>query len=382
MFALTPAQILAALHSRFPELKLISGEDVFVVGGALRDLFFGTPPNDLDLTAVNGEAIATELARRTRRQVITLGTDRHASQRVVISGRIYDFTTILERSLLADLARRDFTMNAMAVPLTGDTLHDPFGGRAAIAERRISMVREQNLLDDPLRLLKAVRMAVLFDCRIDTATSGSIRKHASLITAAAPERLSFELDLILGSAAAARGVELIGELALDRPLFGRPIAAAAAEGISRCDDLLARWMLLLDDREQADVDRFAERMRWSVERRRNLSAARRLVDRLGSGDHPAIAAFDAGERAARCAACWLEAVGEAALAARLIEIRSDRPELFSTRALLGGEEIAALAGIEAGPRLGALKRQLLEAQLRGEVHDRAQAERFITTLAG
>jgi tRNA nucleotidyltransferase/poly(A) polymerase len=377
MYDLTPPQILSDLHSRFPELKLIPSAEVFIVGGALRDLFFGVAPGDLDLTAVDGEAVAAELARRVRRHVITLGTDRHASQRVVVSGRIYDFTTILERSLLADLARRDFTMNAMALALTGDAFHDPFGGRAAIAQRRVSMVREQNFMEDPLRLLKGVRMAVLLDCQIDEVTCEAIRRHVSMISEVAPERLSFELDLILAHPDAGRGIELLRELSLDHPLFGRRLAGEVAGEISRCDDLLARWMLLLGGRKQEEADRFADRMRWSLERRRSLAAARRLVERLRVDDHPVVAAYDAGERASRAAACWFEAVGEPEQAARLTAACADRPELFATRALLAGTEIAALAGIEAGPRLGALKRQLLEAQLRGEVKTRAEAERYV-----
>src|SRR5688572_16326563 len=100
------------LIRRFPALAKVA--DCYVVGGAIRDLLLGRNPADADV-ACNDPLTA---ARRIRDRVIRLGDAEHLSAyRLVESGHVYDFAELLDHDIDADLARRDFTMNAMAVHL-------------------------------------------------------------------------------------------------------------------------------------------------------------------------------------------------------------------------------------------------------------------------
>jgi hypothetical protein len=143
------------LTRRFPALARL-GEDAYVVGGAVRDLLLGRDPADADVACLDPLAAA----RSIRDKVIRLGDEEHLSAwRVVEGTHVYDFAELLDHDIDADLARRDFTMNAMAVHLARGQLLDPHGGQRDLEARLVRMVQPSNFDDDPLRALKGVRMA-------------------------------------------------------------------------------------------------------------------------------------------------------------------------------------------------------------------------------
>src|SRR5215210_886529 len=93
----------------------------------------------------------------------------------------------------ADLGARDFTINAMAEPLAGGELLDPHGGREDLAARRLRMVSPAALSDDPLRTLRAARLAVELELELELETRAAVREHAPGLAAVAPERVFAEL---------------------------------------------------------------------------------------------------------------------------------------------------------------------------------------------
>jgi tRNA nucleotidyltransferase/poly(A) polymerase len=335
------------LLRRFPALSRVPAES-FVVGGAVRDLLLGLDPADVDVACRDPLACAQSVSDR----VIRLGTGDHLSAfRVVFGGHVYDFAELLDGNIDADLARRDFTINAMAVPLSGvRAVLDPHDGRGDLSRRLVRMIDESNFDDDPLRCLKAVRMAVQFGFEIDPDTLAAIRKRAQRISDVAPERVSYELSVIFSAGRFRQAVALLRATALDAPLFGgigKPFQA---------DDLgpAGAYALLV-----TDPHAYAKRWRWSAALLRDVLAIRALVDA-----HDRVALFDAGEAAARQLPAVLLALGRDGAVAM--------PD-FATRSLLDGEEIGRLTGLGEGLQLGRIKRRLLEAQLRGEIGSRDDA---------
>lgn len=344
------------LLRRFPRLAKLSG-GCYVVGGAVRDLLLGLDPLDVDVACTD----PLTCARRVSERVIRLGSEEHLSAYRVVDGEhIYDFAELLDGDIGADLARRDFTINAMAVDLANDRLIDPHGGRQDLDRRLVRMVDEANFDDDPLRCLKAVRMAVQFGFAIDEKTLEVIRRRAGRITEIAAERVTYELSVIFSANQFRRAVELLRQTGLDVPLFDRPLHADYRE-----DDisLAGAYALLVDDPRS-----YAKRWRWSSDLLRDVTALQRLLSLRGD---LRIILYDAGERVARQLPPLLRALGR--------DGDVPMPD-FSARALLSGREIASLLGIEEGPELGRLKRALLEAQIRGEVTTHEAAVEYLRRL--
>ena len=180
------------LFALFPALRKLPA-NAYVVGGAVRDLLRGAPPADVDVACADPLAVAQLLGRK----VIRLGREEHISAyRVVDGDHVYDFAALLDDSIDADLGRRDFTINAMAVDLGSGALLDPHGGQRDLAGRVVRMVDAANFDDDPLRMLKAIRMAVRLRFATDGDTVAAIRPRANAIDRVAAERVAYELSEI------------------------------------------------------------------------------------------------------------------------------------------------------------------------------------------
>ena len=171
---------------------LLRGEEAYVVGGAVRDELLGRGVLDLDIACAAPEHTARAYARRVDGAPFPL-SERHGAWRVALEdGRTVDFTP-LRGDIESDLASRDFTVNAVARPLSGGELIDPFEGRADLEQGVIRAVSDTVFEDDPLRLLRAVRLADELHFRIELRTEGLIRRHADLVLRSAGERILGEL---------------------------------------------------------------------------------------------------------------------------------------------------------------------------------------------
>lgn len=335
----------------FPAIAKL-GPHCYVVGGAVRDLLLGVEPADVDVACPDPLAAAQSI----RHKVIRLGDQEHLSAyRVVLGEHVYDFAAILDDDIDADLARRDFTVNAMAIELATDTLLDPHGGRRDIEARIVRVVKESNFDDDPLRMLKGVRMAVKYDFSLDPATLDAIRARATRILEVATERVIYELSVIFSSSRARKAVDLLRATRLDEPLGLHP-RDFHADDVS----LAGSYALLVGD-PRAHADRW----RWSESLLRDVLTLRHLVER-----HDRISLYDAGEEVARQLPGVLRALGR--------DANVEMPD-FSIRPLLTGNEIAKITSVAPGKELGRIKRALLEAQVRGEVKTKEEAERFALT---
>jgi tRNA nucleotidyltransferase/poly(A) polymerase len=241
------------------------------------------------------------------------------------------------------------------VRLSDGELLDPFDGRGDLGRRLVRMIDPRNFDDDPLRMVKAIRMAVTFGFNLDGATSEAIRAGAASVLRVAGERIGSELAMIFSAAAFRRALALLRETGLDVPLFGEPVDPSRFHA----DDVsLAAALALLASNPRS----LAERFRLSDGLLREVTTLQRLANEASL-----FALYDAGESIALQLPPLLRALGRDDVA---------MPD-FSLAPLLTGDEIAALVGEPPGPRIGQLKRALLEAQLRGEVKEREQAVAFL-----
>ncbi|HEV2713093.1 MAG TPA: hypothetical protein VGU26_08350 [Gaiellaceae bacterium] len=190
--------------------EVLAGEEAWVVGGAIRDELLGRAVVDLDIACRDPEAAA----RRYGGPVFPL-SDRHGAWRVALpDGRTVDFTPLRD-GIESDLATRDFTINAIARPLDGGDHVDPFKGRADLQRREIRAISPSVFEDDPLRLLRAVRLEDELGFAIDEETERLVRAHAQLVTRPAGERILAELLRLTDA-----GYERLAELGLLAPLGG------------------------------------------------------------------------------------------------------------------------------------------------------------------
>jgi hypothetical protein len=182
----SPAELIALVRLVF------AGGEAYVVGGAVRDERLGRPVVDLDIACAAPREAARAFAARVGGAPFPL-SERHGAWRVVVEGgRSVDFTP-LPGPIEADLATRDFTINAVAVPLAGGDPVDPFEGLPDLDEGVIRAVSAGIFEADPLRLLRAVRMADELGFRIESRTARLAREQARLVTRAAGERVLAEL---------------------------------------------------------------------------------------------------------------------------------------------------------------------------------------------
>ena len=196
--------------------EALGGTTAWLVGGAVRDRLHQTGSDlpfahlDLDLI-VDGDvrAAAKQLARAAGGPAFEL-SDAFGAWRVIAGDRTWqaDLTPMRGGSLESDLSLRDFTVNAIAEPLAGGELVDPFDGAHDLDARRLRMVGPQSFADDPLRVLRLARFAVMLGLAPEEGTVASARHAAAELAQVAPERIFYELKRIVVADGAVEGLVL------------------------------------------------------------------------------------------------------------------------------------------------------------------------------
>jgi poly(A) polymerase len=198
--------------------------DAWIVGGALRDELLGRPVRDVDV-AVAGDPAgpARELAARVRGPVFRL-SEAFGAWRVIDRrhGLVWDFAPLQGETIEEDLAKRDFTVNAMARPVdlavlgsepsAGAGLLDPLGGRADLEARTLRVLGPAAYERDPLRALRLPRFAAELGFEPDPETERLTRAAAPRTAEAAGERVFAELRRLVIADAAVAGLQLADRL--------------------------------------------------------------------------------------------------------------------------------------------------------------------------
>ncbi len=191
-----------------------------LVGGVVRDAWLGRGDGDLDVAVPAGAlALARRAAARVGGTVVVLDAERGAA-RVVLGRHHVDVVDFRAPSLEADLAARDFTVNALAVDLRAllsrrqAPVIDPTGGLEDLRGRRLRAAGPRVLADDPLRALRGVRLEAVLGLRLTPATVRAIREVAPALARVAVERIRDELLLTLGTARSGRALRRADSLGL------------------------------------------------------------------------------------------------------------------------------------------------------------------------
>ncbi len=219
--------IAEALRSVYPELAAVhdvaGGKPVYLVGGAVRDLLLSHGRTDIDLVI---EGDATALASRLGGEVVE--HERFATAKARLGEHEVDIATARAETyphpgalpeveptagIAADLARRDFTINAMAIPLRRDPeLIDPHRGREDLESGLLRILHASSFEDDPTRALRAARYAARFGFELEPDTA-ELLSEADL-GAVSADRREAELLRLAGETEAARGFALLAEWGL------------------------------------------------------------------------------------------------------------------------------------------------------------------------
>jgi tRNA nucleotidyltransferase/poly(A) polymerase len=322
--------------------EVLAGEEAWVVGGAVRDELLGRELVDLDIAVRDPRRAARAFARQAGGAPFAL-SERHGAWRVALDeGRTVDFTP-LPGPIEDDLATRDFTINAIARPLAGGEPVDPFGGSDDLEGHRLRAVGTSVFRDDPLRLLRAVRLEDELELRLDEQTEQLVQRDAELVTRPAGERILAELRRL--SAGGYRRLDGLGLLA---PLGGR------------IDDRLDRW----DSPDYRLVAVFGgELRRFPVSNELRRFAAALLRAEPPEQDARAIHRFR------RATEPWaLEALafaGASELGPAVQEARANDP----AEPLLRGDEL----DLPPGPEIGRLLDEIEEERAAGTIATREEA---------
>jgi tRNA nucleotidyltransferase (CCA-adding enzyme) len=191
-----------------------------LVGGAVRDALLQRlgPYPDLDLVVPSGAIkLCQRLARQHRGTAVVLDAERDMA-RLVLGPWNLDLAAQEGPDLINDLQRRDYGINALGLPLTpGEALLDPTGGLDDLAQGQLRALSEANLLADPLRLLRGVRLAAELTFTLESHTSALISRHAATLPQVAAERVLAELEKLANCPAGDAGLQQASDLGLLRP---------------------------------------------------------------------------------------------------------------------------------------------------------------------
>jgi poly(A) polymerase len=249
---------------------LQGGDPAWIVGGAVRDAVLGREVADLDL-AVAGDpgAGARAIAKEVGDHAFELSAE-FRTWRVVDRGRGWqiDVTALRGETIEEDLAERDFTVGAVAVPLEGGEPIDLYAGLVDLADKRLRVVGERSFGDDPLRLLRAPRLAAELDLEIEPRTMALARAAASRAAEPAGERQLAELRQLMGGPDPLRGLELLRELGLTAVVLPELETLRGVEqGPNHHLDVYDHTIAVLEHtlEVERDLDRFAGERAAEVE---------------------------------------------------------------------------------------------------------------------
>ena len=341
-----------------------------LVGGAVRDALLQRlcPYPDLDLVVPDGAIkLCQRLAKKHRGTAVVLDSERDIA-RLVLGPWSLDMAAQEGADLSSDLQRRDYSINALALPLRAEApLLDPTGGLGDLAKRQLRALSEANLLADPLRLLRGPRLAAELNFTLESTTAALIGRHRTALPQVAAERVLAELEKLASCPGGDAGLQQASDLGLLQP-WERPLTAGK-QGSLEVAGLSAEELT-----QALPLARLAQRFDGAA--MGQLKASRKLQQRCNMLRH------------------WVEQLGqpleEAAMLQLCRELEEDLPALvllqtnatdgwlqrwrdrsdplFHPRSPIDGRTLQRELGLTPGPQLGKLIERLMLERAFGRPH--------------
>ncbi len=368
----------------------VADVSAYLVGGPVRDYLLSVPVKDLDICVVgDAPALAAQLADATGGKLTV--HQRFGTASVATSDCAVDLVTARRETyrrpgalpdvsagdLADDLARRDFTINAMAIPIAGESaeLVDPHGGRADLCAGVIRVLHRQSFRDDPTRILRAVRYAARFGFRMDDATLAELQAalDGKAISTLSADRIRHELERILKEAnplPALQYADFIGVLdAINSSLTAAHLRYLSATPSSPLTWLAALVWPMSPRAATALAARINAPANWVrvIDDTTALVARQRQLARPGLRPSEVCALLDGLSPDTIAAAALMPSPVVAARARRYLA------EWWSVAPRLRGSDLLEL-GVPAGPAVGEALRALRKARLDGETDSRKDEE--------
>ena len=395
----SPIESVPGTVRGFARVLIDAGYAAHLVGGAVRNLLQGRPPGDWDIATDATPGRVQSLYRRT----IPTGI-RHGTVTVLFGRTRFEVTTFRTDSgysdgrrpdsvrfagtIEEDLARRDFTINAIAVDLDSGALRDPHGGRADLTARRLRTVGSapERFAEDGLRPFRGCRLAAELNLTVDAHTVRAMRDAVPTARRVAAERICEELRRLLASPTPSVGLRLLERsrlMGLCFPAPGGTEPGRSTDRAARYDridstpaDVACRLAMLLAPEAATDAPAAAVRARAALSRLRFPNAAiHRVVAAIGSLAIPiAVDSSDAdirrllaaiGRDGTADAIAVRQAIGtiDVPLAQRMRAQAAASHALSIRELAVGGTELQRELGLRPGPQIGLLLNALLREVL-------------------
>lgn len=307
-----------------PEIRLVGeaadsiGRECYAVGGYVRDLFLHRHSKDIDFMTIGSgievaEAVAAKIGKGAHLAVFrnfgTAQVKKGDLELEFVGARKESYShdsrkpIVEDGSLVEDLSRRDFTINALAVRVNTESfgeLIDLFGGIADMEQRIIRTPLDPDITfsDDPLRMMRAIRFATQLDFEIFPETFAAIRRNAGRISIISRERIADELMKIMAAPVPSIGWKLLSESGLLKLIFPELAAMRGVDVVNgrghkdnffhtlavldkvaaKSDDIWLRWAALMHDIAKPVTKRWDDNIGWTFHNHNFVGA--KMVPRI------------------------------------------------------------------------------------------------------
>ena len=394
-----PPDQLALLRSA-ADFSSERGVDLYLVGGTVRDVLLGLRPGDPDLAAVGaGPPFAAALAERLDGEL--LASSQFGTWKLRVGSTRLDLVTARRESysrpgalprvefgsIEEDLARRDFSVNAMAVSLgraTWGHLLDPFDGRSDLDGRRVRVLHPASFADDPTRMLRAVLYEQRLGFRLEPATERLLSEHLGHVDVVSGGRVRHELERILREAHVApilrrcQDLGIIGAIYRSLSVEGRTLERVdEPDAVPPAERELVLLVLLTYSLSSSDRPGLIKRLNLGGDWARvvrDTGAVKDAMPELTSATLRSSKVYHQlrGHHPASVRGCSMAT--DDPLVSQRLGLYLDQLRHIST--LLNGSDLLEL-GVPEGPMVGELLEELLEARLDGLLATREEEENLV-----